>query len=218
MAMLRFPAGLGFVEPNIAKTARQIQLANLETPGNRTANCLPFPAFLHTGGCYMPIAENLKYWMDVCHITTAALAEKSNVPDSTITKIRTRQTLNPNMETLKSLAKGLGITVNDLTDVPSVDDEELREALPQKLPVDSQELMETVLRAMRNQRIASDRTVAELRKDRNFWRKFSVVCLGILIPITIITLTLVLFMYWDLSHPTEGNILLNYAFEHYNLQ
>lgn len=166
----------------------------------------------------MPIAENLKYWQDIRELTTAELAEKANVPDTTITKIRTRVTKNPNAETLQRLAKALDISINDLTDVPSVDDEELREALPKKLPVDPQELMETVLRAMRNQRIASDRTVAELRKDRNFWRKFSVVCLSVLIPLTIITLTLVLFMYWDLSHPTEGNILLNYAFEHYNLQ
>lgn len=166
----------------------------------------------------MPIAENLKYWQDIRELTTAELAEKANVPDTTITKIRTRVTKNPNAETLQRLAKALDISINDLTDVPSVDDEELRESLPKKLPVDSQELMETVLRAMRNQRIASDRTVAELRKERNFWRKFSVVCLSVLIPITIITLTLVLLMYWDLSHPTEGNILLNYALEHYNLQ
>ena len=72
--------------------------------------------------------------------------------------------------------------------------------------------------ALRNQRLASDRTVDELRRDRNFWRKFTVICLGIIIPVCAITLALVLFMYWDLSHPTEGNILLNYALGHYNLQ
>ena len=165
----------------------------------------------------MPVAENLKYWMDVQHITTAALAEKSNVPESTITKIRTRQTMNPNMDTLKCLAKGLDITVNDLTDVPSVDNEELRDLLPKKLPSDSQELLCTVLTALRNQRLASDRTIHELRRDRNFWRKFSVVCFGIMLPLLIVTLALVLFMYWDLSHPHEGNILLNYALEHYKI-
>ena len=166
----------------------------------------------------MPIAENLKYWMDVRRITTAALAEKCDVPDSTITKIRTRQTMNPNMETLKRLAKGLDITVNDLTDVPSVEDEELRDLLPKKLPGMSDELLCTVLTALRNQRLASDRTVDELRRDRNFWRKFAVVCMGIMIPLVAITLALVLFMYWDLSHPHEGNILLNYALDHYNLK
>ena len=110
---------------------------------------------------------------------------------------------------------GIGVTVNDLTDVPSVDDEELRDLLPKKLPAVSDELLCTVLTALRNQRIASDRTVDELRRDRNFWRKFAVVCFGILIPIVIVNLALILFMYWDLSHPSEGNILLNYAMEHY---
>ena len=165
----------------------------------------------------MPIAENLKYWMDVRHITTAALAAKCNVPESTITKIRTRQTANPNMDTLKSLAKGLDVTVNDLTDVPSVEDEELRELLPKKLPGVSDELLCTILTTLRNQRLASDRTMAELRRDRNFWRKFAVICLGIMLPVAVATLALVLFMYWDLSHPGEGNILLNYALEHYTL-
>ena len=155
----------------------------------------------------MPIAENLKYWMDVRHITTAALAEKCNVPESTITKIRTRQTVNPNMDTLKSLAKGLGVTVNDLTDVPSVDDEELRNLLPKKLPAVSDELLCTVLTALRNQRLASDRTVDELRRDRNFWRKFAVVCFGCMIPMLLAILVLILVLYWDLAHPSDGNII-----------
>ncbi|MBQ8033036.1 MAG: hypothetical protein IJ266_03685, partial [Elusimicrobiaceae bacterium] len=80
------------------------------------------------------------------------------------------------------------------------------------------EFMTTVLNTLRNQRLAADRTTLELRKDRNFWRKFSVVCLGVLIPMAIVTMIMVLVLYWDLSHPTEGNILLNYALEHYNLQ
>ena len=114
----------------------------------------------------MPIAENLKYWMDVRHITTAALAEKCDVPDSTITKIRTRQTMNPNMDTLKRLAKGLDISVNDLTDVPSLDEEEIRELLPKKMTGVSDESLQAFLSALRNQRLAADRTLGELRKER----------------------------------------------------
>ena len=165
----------------------------------------------------MPISQNLRYWQDVKHISTAELAEKSGVPDSTITKIRSRVTLNPNMDTLQRLAKALEISINDLTDAPLVDDAELRQLLPKKLPTDGTELLETILQTLRNQRIASERSIAELRKDRNFWRSFAVSCLGILIPVTVVALALICFMYWDLSHPTEGNILLNYALEHYNL-
>lgn len=163
----------------------------------------------------MPIAENLKYWMDVRHITTAALAEKCDVPDSTITKIRTRQTMNPNMDTLKRLAKGLDISVNDLTDVPSLDEEEIRDLLPKKMTGVSDESLQAFLSALRNQRLAADRTLGELRKDRNHWRKFAVCLLGVLVPVMLITMATVLLIYWDLSHPGEGNIVLNYAMEHY---
>ena len=156
----------------------------------------------------MPIADNLKYWQDLRDLTTAELAEKANVPEATITKIRTRVTRSPNAETLQRLAKALEITINDLTDTPSVDNEELREMLPKKMPTDPQELTETVVSALRHQRIAFERTVSELRKDRNFWRKFAVVCIGVLIPVAIVTLILLLFMYWDLSHPGQGNIQL----------
>lgn len=157
----------------------------------------------------MPISENLKYWMDAKNMTTAELAVKSSVPDSTITKIRTRVTKSPNMETLQMLAKGLDITVNDLLDSPSVDDAEIRDLLPKNMPGVSDEVLSQILTTLRNQRLASDRTTAELRRDRNFWRKFAVICIGCIIPIVLATLVIVLVMYWDLSHPTQGNIIRN---------
>lgn len=166
----------------------------------------------------MPIAQNLKYWLDIRNMTTAKLAAKCKVPETTITKIRTGVTQNPNIDTLKMLADGLDITVNDLLDYPVVEDAELRDLLPQNMSGVSEELFSQILTTLRNQRLASDRTTAELRKDRNFWRKFAVVCIGCIIPMVLTTLVLVLVMYWDLSHPTEGNILLNYALEHYNLK
>ena len=163
----------------------------------------------------MPIAQNLKYWQGIKNMTTAELAELSNVPDATITKIRTGATKNPNADTLQRLAKALDVSINDLTDTPSVDDAELRELLPKKLPSSTEELVGVILGTLRNQRLASDRTMAELRKDRNHWRKIAVVCLGILLPVVLLTMALVALMYWDLSHPGQGNILLNYATELY---
>lgn len=157
----------------------------------------------------MPIAENLKHWMEIRGVTTAELSEKANVPEPTITKIRTRVTKNPNMDTLQRLAKGLDCSINDLTDAPSVDEEELRALLPSKLSADVNELLPLVLTTLRNQRLSSDRTLAELRKDRNFWRKFALICVGCMIPMLIALLVLVCVLYWDLSHPTQGNIIFS---------
>lgn len=165
----------------------------------------------------MPIAENLKYFMDIYHITTAQLAEKSGVPESTITKIRSKVTLNPNMDTLQMLSKALNVSINDLVEHPETDEEEIRDLLPKNTKGIPDEFIQEFLGTLRRQRQASDRTVAELRKDRNFWRKFAVICIGCIIPVAVATLILVLVMYWDLSHPEQGNILLNYALEHYDL-
>lgn len=165
----------------------------------------------------MPIAENLKFMMELRGFTTDGLAIDSNIPASTITKIRTKKTLNPSTETLQALAKSLQCTVNDLVEVPSVEERELRELLPKNMIGVSEDLIEQFLKALRNQRLGHERTTKELRRDRDFWRKFTVICLGILIPITVVTMLLILFMYWDLSHPHEGNILLNYAQDYYGL-
>lgn len=165
----------------------------------------------------MPVSQNLKYWMDVRGVTTAGLAESSGIPDSTITKIRTGKTQSPGMETLKCLAKALNISINDLTDLPVSDEEEIRNLLPKKMDGVSEEVLHSFLSTLRNQRLAYERTTLELRRDRNFWRKFAVVCIGCVIPVVITILIIDLVLYWDLSHPGEGNILLNYALEHYNI-
>lgn len=156
----------------------------------------------------MPVADNLKYWQDIRFLTTAELSVKANVPEATITKIRTRVTKNPNMDTLQRLAKALEISINDLTDTPSVDNEEIRDLLPKKLPSDPEELVGVICAALRNQHAAADRNMLELRKDRNSWRKFALTLLGVVLPLLIVTMVIVAVMYWDLSHPGVGNILI----------
>lgn len=154
----------------------------------------------------MPIADNLKYWQDLRDLTTAELAEKANVPEATITKIRTRVTKNPNADTLQRLAKALECSINDLTDTPSVESSEIRELLPKKLSTDPEELVSVICTTLKNQRLASDRTVAELRKDRNTWRKFALFALAVLVPVSIATLVLTAVTYWDLCHLDRGFI------------
>ena len=163
----------------------------------------------------MPISENLKYWQAIKHVTTAELAEKSGVPDTTITKIRTRVTKNPNMDTLQRLAKALDVSINDLTDTPSVEDAEIRDLLPPKLPSDPEELVGVICAALRNQHAAADRNMLELRKDRNHWRKMCITLLSVVLPVMLITMILTAIIYWDLSHPGQGNIVLNYAMSAY---
>lgn len=155
----------------------------------------------------MPISDNLKHIQSIRGVTTDELAELSGVPASTITKIRSRVTLNPNADTLQRLAKALNCSINDLTDTPSVDEGELRDLLPKTLPTDPEAMLELFLGTLKNQRLAMDRSHAELRKDRNFWRKMCIIGLGALLPLAVFTAVMVCVLYWDLSHPMEGNII-----------
>lgn len=49
-------------------------------------------------------------------MTAAELSEKSGVPLSTLNKILSGVTKNPKLETLKAIARVLGLTLNDFDD------------------------------------------------------------------------------------------------------
>ncbi|MCA5960598.1 helix-turn-helix transcriptional regulator [Blautia sp. RD014234] len=66
-------------------------------------------------------------------MTTAELSEKSGVPKGTLDKILSGVTRDPKLETLKAIARVLGLTLDDFDDVsrepekpvPTYDDVEL---------------------------------------------------------------------------------------------
>lgn len=155
----------------------------------------------------MSLSENLKYWQSLRNMTTNALAAKANIPPDTISKIRGGITRNPTMETLQRLAQALECSVDDLVDVAPVSVADVRELLPKKIPTDPEELANIICISLRNQRMANDRTVAELRKDRNTWRKIALTAIACLVPMMIAMLITLGLFYWDMSHPTAGRIL-----------
>jgi len=55
--------------------------------------------------------------------------------------------------------------------------------------------------------------VAELRKDRNHYRKMTSICLGIMLPLVVAAVILLAVIYWDLSHPNRGKIDLGAYFQ-----
>lgn len=159
----------------------------------------------------MSLAENLKALQSQKNLTTAEFAEKANLPADTINKIRAGSTQNPNMETLKRMAAALGCSLDELVDGQKSDPvEEMRDLLPEQLPADPEALVAMFCGTLRRQSISHEKTMAELRKDRNWWRgaALGIMCTALLL--LIVCIIVVSVMYWDLSHPTEGNILYSF--------
>lgn len=154
----------------------------------------------------MALAENLKYHKSLKNWTTEKLAVEANVPKDTISKILAGITRNPSMDTLQKLSTALECSIEDLVDVAPVDSTSVRELLPKKMPTDPEELANIICMALRNQRMTNERTMSELRKDRNTWRKTAIVLMTCMVPCLIVCMVMLLVLYWDLSHPGLGNI------------
>ncbi|RLG12146.1 hypothetical protein DRN69_07025 [Candidatus Pacearchaeota archaeon] len=60
------------------------------------------------------IAKNIKKYRDKLGISQDKLSKLASVTLHTLTKIETGSTPDPRIETLKKIAKGLGVSVNDL--------------------------------------------------------------------------------------------------------
>jgi transcriptional regulator with XRE-family HTH domain len=62
--------------------------------------------------------EKLKIMKEKSGFTTEEISLKSKVPIGTLNKIFANQTKNPKLETIKSIVKVLGYTLDDLSDLP----------------------------------------------------------------------------------------------------
>lgn len=60
--------------------------------------------------------EKIALYKKKMNLTTEALSEKSGVPVGTLNKILSGATKDPKLETLKSIAKVLGLSLNDFDD------------------------------------------------------------------------------------------------------
>lgn len=77
--------------------------------------------------------EKIEEYKKKLGMTTAELSEKSGVPKGTLDKILSGVTRDPKLETLKAIARVLGLTLDDFDDVhrepeksaPTYDDVEL---------------------------------------------------------------------------------------------
>ena len=60
------------------------------------------------------IGQKIKTWRKKKDITQDALAKKADIPYTTLAKIESDVIQNPSLQTITKIAKGLGISLDDL--------------------------------------------------------------------------------------------------------
>lgn len=60
------------------------------------------------------IGEKIQSWRKKKKFTQDSLSKKANIPYTTLTKIESNVVKNPSIKTMMSLAKGLGVTIDQL--------------------------------------------------------------------------------------------------------
>lgn len=64
--------------------------------------------------------EKIAEYKKKLNLTTEELSERSGIPVGTLNKILSGATKDPKLETLKAIAKVLGLTLNDFDDAPLI--------------------------------------------------------------------------------------------------
>lgn len=137
----------------------------------------------------MTIGDRLKALQEQVGLTTAQLAEKSNLPVDTINKIRSGATRNPNADTVMRLAGALGVPTDTL----------LGGDLPEAASIGDgpgSPMLTLYLAGLARQKEAYDQTISHLVKDKHRWCFMAMALLSLFVFILI----------WDITHPYMGYI------------
>lgn len=145
----------------------------------------------------MTIQEKLRELQEQRGLTTAELADRANLPVDTINKIRSGTTRSPNTDTVLRLAAALGVTTDELLGNDPLAAE----------PKDGNVTPQLFIASLRAMAERYDRRLDEANRESRHWRRITTAMLvfGSVILLTIIALLVII--YWDLSHPTMGNII-----------
>ncbi len=134
--------------------------------------------------------DRLKALKSQCKLTTKQIAEISGVPESTISRILSGETENPTYFNIVAIVSAMGATMADLTDTAPTE----KKAVPPPTVVDVYQ-------------IAYQNAI----EDRAYWRRFSMIELGIIIGLIV---ALVALFTYDILNRNIG--WFRYAAEHFS--
>lgn len=127
----------------------------------------------------MPIVEKLKMIKEEKGLTNMEIANVTNTPLATITRIFNKQTLNPTFETISAIAIGMGVSLDELVGLKQPDEPPLASPIENTLNSYVELLKE------------KDERIKELKEDKEKLCREKYRIVGVLACVVIFVMTLI---------------------------
>ena len=133
----------------------------------------------------MPYVEKLKMIKEEKELTNAEIAKLGNIPLPTVTRVFNGQTLNPTFETIVGIARGMGVSLDELSGFKQPDEPPLTVPIIETINSYSELLKE------------KDNRINQLLEDKATLKKEKYGIFGLL---AIFILALVILFIIDINH------------------
>ena len=141
----------------------------------------------------MPYVEKLKMIKEEKGYTNTVIADLSNIPLATVTRVFNGQTPNPTFETISAIAIGMGVSLDELVGLKQPDEPPIASPIENTLNSYSELLQE------------KDKRIAGLEKDKDVIRKEKYKLVTALVILVIILLALMGVLVWFNIDVRNGN-------------
>lgn len=147
----------------------------------------------------MHYGEKLKSIKAEKHLTNAEIAKICNVPLPTVTRVFDEKTLSGNFETFVSIARGLGLSLDELAGLKHPDDQPISSPILETFNSYSELLKE------KDERIKEkDIAIGELISDKNIIRKEKYKLIGITLALGFIVAAMAILLIVDILNGHFG--------------
>ena len=137
----------------------------------------------------MPYVEKLKMIREEKELTNSEIAELSKIPLPTITRVFNGQTPNPTFETIVGIARGMGVSLDELAGFKQPDEQPLTVPIIETINSYSELLKE------------KDNRINQLLEDKATLKKEKYGIFGVLV---VFILALVILLIVDINHGHFG--------------
>ena len=149
----------------------------------------------------MPYLEKLKMIKKEKGLSNVTIAKSGDVPLPTVTRVFNGQTLNATFETYVGIAKGMGISLDELAGLKPPTESPNLELLKEK--DDKIQQMTEYIKTLREDEKTLREYVKSLRKENNSLRRRKFIPIGLLI---ILVIALLAYIIYDLLNGHLGII------------
>ena len=147
----------------------------------------------------MPYIEKLKLIKEEKGLTNADIAKLSDIPLATVTRVFNESTPNPTFITIISLARALGVSLDELAGFKHPDEQPLASPI-----IDTLSSYAELLKEKDDRIREKDNVIKELQEDKIIIRKEKYKLISVLIPLCCILTTVAILLFIDILNGNFG--------------